>query len=344
MYLTPDQKNKPDSTVREVQSMLNAIRTNYHHSWDYLIVDGIYGKNTARVVKNFQVYRGVTSQMTPSGPILGDTTIKYIRDSYNTVPQLKAASGDLKPYKESYWNTVNIGDVFLDFANTFDSFLNAQIQYIKNLRFDNPQGLKAKYYSITTQLDPQLKNLKSKLQLALDSRGRKRVKFNASARNSRHHLIKELQKFNIVEKIEKQLKAKGISGKIELKALKGKPNIQIRGGNFLRFFVFKDVVKDLCRINEYGTDKWKEDILRDLSKLIDNLIVGVISTFIAELFVAAVAAAAGVTISAGIIVLAVAIVATILGMIIIYFMDENEFSFGEMAIEGYSQIIAAFKI
>ncbi|MDE6027835.1 MAG: peptidoglycan-binding protein [Muribaculaceae bacterium] len=347
MYLAPDQNNKPDSTVREVQLMLNAIRSNYHHSWDYLTVDGIYGKDTANVVRDFQVYRGISSQMTSSGPVLGDTTISYIRANYNTVPQLKAVTGNLQSYKEPFWNTVNVGEVFRDFLTTFDGFLNAQLQYIKSLRFDNPQGLKAKYFSITTQFDPQLKNLKSKLQLALDSRGRKRVKYNSSASSSRQHLVRDLKKFNIVEKIEKQLEAKGISGKIELKALKGKPAIQIKGSGILQILVYKDVICDLCRITEYGSEEWKEDIRRDLSKLIDSLIVGVVSTFIAELIVAlgaAAVAATGVTVSAGIIVIIVAIVATIIGLIISYFMYDNDFSFGELAMEGYSQIIAPIKV
>lgn len=343
MYLVPNPQNKPDSTVREVQSMLNTIRANYHHSWDYLSVDGIYGKVTANAVKKFQEYRGISSKMTPSGPMLGDTTIAYIRDSYSTVPQLMAASGNLKPYKEPFWNTVNVGDVFRDFICTFDSFLNAQLQYIRSLRLDNPQGLKAKYFSITMQFDPQLKNLKSKLQLALDSRGKTRAKYNSSARSSRKHLVRQLKKFDIVSKIEKQLESKGITGKIELKALKGKPSIQIRGAGILQFFTYKDVVCDLCRINEYGSVKWKEDIYRDLSKLIDGLIVGVVSTFVTELIVTAVTAAAGVTVSAGIIVIIVAIVATIIGLIISYLMYENDFSFGELAMEGYSQIVAPIK-
>lgn len=348
MFLVPDPKNKPNSTVREVQGMLNSIKVNYHHSWEYLSTDGIYGRKSANAVKKFQEYRGITSQMSPMGPVLGDTTIKYIRDRYNTLPQISASTGNLRPYKEPFWNTVNVGSVFRDFVTTFDSFLNAQLQYIKSLRFDNPQGLKTKYFSIVNQFDPQLKNLKSKLREALDTRGRTRVRNNHSAKSSRQKLVQELKKFNIVEKIEKQLEAKGISGRIQLNALKGKPTIQIRGGGILQFFVYKDVVLDLCRINEYGTEKWKADIHKHLVQLMDGLIVGVVSTFVAELIVAigaaAVAAVAGVTVSAGVIVIIVAIVATILGLIISYFMYENDFSFGELAMEGYNQIIAPIKI
>ncbi|MBD5311853.1 MAG: hypothetical protein HDS13_06815 [Bacteroides sp.] len=70
--------------------MLNAIKTNYHHNWEYLSVDGIYGPKSATAVKKFQEYRGISSDMSSKGPVLGDTTIRYIRESYNTVPKISA--------------------------------------------------------------------------------------------------------------------------------------------------------------------------------------------------------------------------------------------------------------
>lgn len=348
MYLTPNPKNRPDSTVREVQAMLNALRNNYHHSWEYLTVDGIYGNNTASAVKKFQEYRGISSQMTPSGPVLGDTTIVYIKDEYKTVPQLKAASGYMKPYKEPYRNTINIGEEFMGFIATFDSFLNAQIDHIKSLRLDNPQSLKAKYYSIATQLDPRLKNLKLNLQKAFNSKGKPRQQFNDLARSNRKRIISDLKKFNIVEKIEKILAEKGISGKIELKTFRGKPAVlQVRGSGILQCFVYKDVIVDLCDFRNYGTEQWKEDLHRDFAKLIDALIVGVVSQFAAELVAAAIAAGAaavGVTVSAGVIVIIVAIVALLIGLIIGYLMYQHDFSFGELALEGYTEIVGAIKI
>ncbi len=114
MYLAPDSKNKPDSTVREVQSMLNAIRTNYHHSWDYLSVDGIYGKKTATAVKKFQEYRGISSTMTPNGVILGDTTIDYIRQEYRTIPVLSSYSPKNTAVKQKRSDDVNKPQVAFD--------------------------------------------------------------------------------------------------------------------------------------------------------------------------------------------------------------------------------------
>lgn len=86
MYLAPDPNNKPDITVRDVQSMLNAIRICYHHSWDYLSEDGRYGKKTAGVVNAFHIWRNISSQTTTDGVILGDYSIKKIKECYKTIP------------------------------------------------------------------------------------------------------------------------------------------------------------------------------------------------------------------------------------------------------------------
>lgn len=121
MYLVPDPHNKPDSTVREVQSMLNAIRTNYHHSWDYLSVDGIYGKGTANVVKRFQEYRGISSTMSPGGVILGDTTIEYIRQEYNTIPTLSGYTLSNNSIKHRRSDDVNKPQVTFDLITLFSN-------------------------------------------------------------------------------------------------------------------------------------------------------------------------------------------------------------------------------
>lgn len=114
MYLAPNSRNKPDSTVREVQSMLNAIRTNYHHSWDYLTVDGVYGKGTANVIKKFQEYRGIGSIMTSDGVILGDTTIEYIRSEYRTTPVLSSCSSNTTSVNKKRSEDVNKPQVVFD--------------------------------------------------------------------------------------------------------------------------------------------------------------------------------------------------------------------------------------
>lgn len=89
MYLVPDANNKPSSEVAQVQRMLNCVRVNFHHSWDCLNEDGIYGRQSAVVVRQFQIYCGISSQMTANGPVLGDTTIAAIRDCYRQIPVIR---------------------------------------------------------------------------------------------------------------------------------------------------------------------------------------------------------------------------------------------------------------
>ena len=104
MYLAPDPKNKPDPVVVEIQRKLNAIGKGFHHNnWKNLDDDGIYGKDTATVVGLFQKAKGITSTSTTLGPILGDTTIQYIRQEYMALPgpSISTASSHLVPAVKS---------------------------------------------------------------------------------------------------------------------------------------------------------------------------------------------------------------------------------------------------
>ncbi len=108
MYLAPSNDNRRDPEVQEVQRMLNSIRVNFHHCWDYLSEDGIYGIKTANVVRQFQIYRGISSQMVDYCPILGDTTIAAIREYYRKVPIITNASISSQPIQNK---KPGIGDI-----------------------------------------------------------------------------------------------------------------------------------------------------------------------------------------------------------------------------------------
>lgn len=114
MYLTPSSQNKPDPTVKEVQNMLNAIRANYHHSWAYLIEDGVYGRDTASAVKKFQEYRGISATMTSEGVMLVDKTIEYIRSEYRTIPVLSNRSSTTTSINKKRSEDVNKSQITFD--------------------------------------------------------------------------------------------------------------------------------------------------------------------------------------------------------------------------------------
>ncbi len=116
MYIVPNPNNKPDSAVQEVQIMLNAIRINYHHNWSYLGEDGRYGPQSASAVKQFQIWRNISSQTTPFGPVLGDYTVKCIRECYNTIPSISNRVSEVTPdtsrrinYVEASYNVMSTG-------------------------------------------------------------------------------------------------------------------------------------------------------------------------------------------------------------------------------------------
>lgn len=349
MYLEPYNKNKYNSDVVNIQRMLNAIRANFHHNWDYLTVDGIYGKQTANVVRQFQIYKGVSSQMTKDGPILGDTTIQYIKEEYQYVPRISSLSPYTQPYSEHQkTNPLDIAkkitDSIIGCISTFDEFLKREMSYVNSLRVSNPNALKQRFYSLATRMDPTMQNLKRHLT-SYHSDGILKESFhNKNARRSRKNLVKELKNFDIISKIEKFLESKGISGKIKIGENKSKKIINIKGGHILAIWSYKDLIFDICKISEWGTEKWYADLKKHFYEILDGLIIGYASTVIAELIVGLAVTAVGVTISSGWIVVIIAIAALLISLLFSFLMSAADVSFSQMAIEGYGEIISLIRI
>lgn len=109
---------KPDPNVRLFQLRLNSIREKYHHSWEKLEPDGIYGPKTKAVVKEFQrVYK-----ITPASGVLGPTTASYIV-KYDQTPVLSIANAPLgnapsnnvrRPTIDGVGNTAHLGSLLLN--------------------------------------------------------------------------------------------------------------------------------------------------------------------------------------------------------------------------------------
>lgn len=353
MYLYPSSDNKSNSEVAEVQRMLNSIRVNFHHDWEYLMEDGIYGKRTAHVVRQFQIYRGISSQMTVDGPILGNTTVQYIREAYQNVPRIASAAYST-PYKVS--QKVNplqvleeITDQIMGCIGTFDDFLKREIFYTKSLRASNSNALKQRFYSFATRMDPMMIRLKKHLVALNDKNTRPwdSHRHTKRAQKNRIDLVKELKEFDIVSKIEMKiemfLKSKGLSDKIKIGNSKSKETIKIKCGGILTAWNYRHLIIDLCSITEWGTEKWNADIQKHFYEVLDGYIIGYASTVIAELIVGATVAAVGATISVGWIVAIIAIAALLISLLFSFFMSDADVSFSQKAIEGYSGIISLVK-
>lgn len=153
-------------TVKEVQSMLNSIRITYHHTWPYVKDDGRYGPLTASAVKGYQVWRNISSQPTPNGPVLGDYTIQCIRETYKSAPKLTnavitpndrpsitvgrvyyAASTPVKMYYSTYQNI----NTFADFFSEWEKAVRQQAYNLKRRIGKLPQNTRARH--LTKALD-----------------------------------------------------------------------------------------------------------------------------------------------------------------------------------------------
>lgn len=133
MYFKASATPKFDPTVQSIQMKLNAIRIKVHGNWSYLQVDGLFGEQTKKAVKAFQTYRNIS----PISGEVGNTTLHYINEAYNHIPQLSANKG-------ATTSTVSNPD--------FSSFLNKLNNFVKDEAFGLLKG-------IQDELKKQAKNL-----------------------------------------------------------------------------------------------------------------------------------------------------------------------------------------
>lgn len=344
MYLSPNSKNKPDSAVREVQLMLNMIREHNHHNWNFLVADGIYGRNSASAVHQFQIYRGISSENTQDGPVLGDTTVTYIRDEYYATSWQKTGQTVSKPSINSQLSSSirPLADGIVDTISTFNDFVTKELTYVKGLRKSNPNALKQRYYSFVTRLDPRMKRLKEYLNAAF-SDGKDSIRHNRNAGYNRRTLAKDLKRYDIAGKIKKYLADKGITGEIKLGKSPQSFKFQVKGCYILTVWNCKDLIFHLFKFREWGTEQWMTELRRLFFAFVDGWLIGVVSTIIAEITVGVTLAAVGASISVGWIIALIAIVAILLSTLISYLMEENVGSFSEMAVGGFYELYEAAK-
>ena len=331
--------------------MLNAIRNNFHHNWEPVAEDGIYGPKSARAVRGFQQYRGISSQNTPNGPVLGDTTIRYLKESYSNVPQLRAWSPTVvTPHKSESFNLMTFTSAIMDCISSFDAFIKNEMTYVDSLRLSNPKSLQQRYHSLVTMLDPRMKKLKEYLRSKKTLSNNKKRK---DAKNIRKKILYDIKQYDIIGKIDKEvdkfLRSKGIKTDFDIKYNnKIVKNVKIKFSGIFTIWNFKDLIGDAIRINEWGTDKWKNDVKKHFYEMLDGLIIGIVSSLMAELAVVGVIAVTGLTISTGWIVAIIAIVATLLSVLFSYLLDATlldatDISFAEISQQGYADVLAAIK-
>lgn len=347
-YFTVSPGSKPDPQVKDVQRMLNIIRTRYNMNWEYLSEDGIYGKDTARAVKSFQVHKGIV----PASGMLGPTTLGYIRDLYGTVPMIKAASEDLKPYHDTAgladrFIVVKIADMIAGYVEGINGLIEEEIQYVARHGKLDTSVLKSRYYSFVTRNDSNMRELKKMIRDA-DTPGYKTRKRSTvkKARKAMAELTAELKRFDPLDilkrydipgRVGKYLKNKGIVSGMDIKTLKNNPILkQVTGSRLLTVFGMKDIMLDLCSVDEWGTEEWKARLSEHFFDFLDGLVIGYASAVIAQIVVGLVGTA---VLSAGWIMVIVALVAVAIAAGLSFLMDEADVSFSKKAAEGYSAIL-----
>lgn len=162
MYFKASANPKFDPMVQSIQMKLNAINIQVHGTWQFLQTDGLFGEKTKQAVKAFQIYRNIT----PVSGEVGDTTLNYINEAYNHIPQLSSSKGitsnngnqqDLNNIlgklngfvKEQVFGILkNIQDAFENQAKNLKPFENpkvssAQLQQMVNRRLIGNANIKS---------------------------------------------------------------------------------------------------------------------------------------------------------------------------------------------------------
>lgn len=161
---------KFDLTVQSIQMKLNAINIQVHGNWPYLQTDGLFGEKTKQAVKAFQVYRNIT----PVSGEVGDTTLHYINESYNHVPQISSLRSDTKTYYDTKgisdkYPIVKMGDFLKDVIEGLDDFTKKEMANVIKMGNQSPQALQARFNSFATRFNPQMRRLKSLCQKCIDN-------------------------------------------------------------------------------------------------------------------------------------------------------------------------------
>lgn len=264
-----------------------------------------------------------------------------------------------------------ITSAILGMADGLDDLVKSMVKSIRNYSKVNPNALKSSYVNFTARWDPRMRKLRNAVQKIIQSnetisanepQANKRINYrhpdsiqanaqraqNAAqkqnriykkvALNNSESIIKELERINLVSRIEIYLKAHGISGEIsldKLKFFKGK-KIELKGGGVFLLWSLKDLIADILDFKHWGSEEWKSEFRKHIYEFVDGMIMGFAAVVIAEVIVAIGAAAAtlvGITISASWIVVIVAILAVIIALGLMYLLDVSGKSFSETVLQ-----------
>ena len=333
-----------DVFIEKVQRMLNYLRNRFHCGWPHLKVDGYYGYITADAVKGFLLW--YTCKSNTNG-ILDARTYEQIEKAMNISPAILTQG---KRIKKEDPIIIKVANGFMDSLKELDGIIKEEIEYAKSLGKFDAEIITQRFSYHISKLDPKIKKLQQLFKTNFENKNaigtlsantnqniisktytqscisQYQTKVNCTSalgKKLSKDFIKGLEKWNLLKKIETRMKQIGITGNLKIGDLK---NIKIKAGGVFLAWSLKDIICDLFKYEEWGEENWKQDLLEHCYDFLDNLIIGFISTIIAQLIVvlsaSAIAAASFITISAGWIIALVVILALIIGLVISSFIKK----------------------
>lgn len=157
------------------------------------------------------------------------------------------------------------------------------------------------------------------------------------ASSSKDAIMNCLKKYDIISKISNKLKSMGLTGKID------PSKVPVKGIGIGFVYSLKDIIWDILHISELFDESksaaWQEDLRKDCYEFLDNLIVGYISLFIAQLIVIGGASLAGLTLSSGTVIVIIAIITLIICLIFSYILSKKDISFSRFIFEDCAEFI-----
>lgn len=343
MDIKVSNNNKFDPRVKEVQYKLNTINGVNNLNWTTLTPDGIYGKKTATVIKQF-VSWNLQVSLTFDGmglPVLSDALIRQVDRAYRNLPVMCAAPkilknaaptatpADPKAYQQmldaqpSYpgrttilpgWLTTYIIDPTKDLIIGVVS----ELKLLRDLRTKSPNDV-IKWY--TVRINPKMEAIKTSFQ-----------KWQALA-------AEETVYANGVQHMHQERALKGVHTRKVNEALPvgkrfetwlSKYDFQKKVDNFMKtkagsiakglakpvkwIWILKDVIGDLCILayllltGQPIDNVWWSRFETNLAALADALIGGLLAELVVLGLVAAGVLAGPATIVAAIVGIVVAII------------------------------------
>lgn len=369
MYLKMSLQPKYSMKVRDLQLKLNVIRINVHGDWPYLKADGLFGKQTEIAVKGFQSYRNIT----PISGEVGDTTMKYINESYSHVPMLSSAGTTSVTERTTLLQSVYNGFEFIadkilkqfaEILKTVSDSAAKELSKLNNLKLGKVSSEDIRRISRSLYENPHIKKMQKIIEQEVYEYLQKVARGNTNVGNYKHNaeVYKQLENIksaqrqlskglnnqtvaNINKKLAEQLClkcmtelesvnfAKKLTQRLEYLPKMSKIG-KVTGGGILTALTLLPFVLHLIELIYNGmTGKPTERIMKQVVADIISLVEGVLIGVV----VGGIVAIVGLTGSVA--VLAVVVIGLVIGIALMCFFPDHEKDLADKLINGLSRVI-----